>query len=81
MDLFDQNTNNFMNSILLLNKGNFAKGMDNLEMAVECKCRNFVAQSNVQNVLTDFWYFGVKREPERFFYRILYALGVKLRFI
>ena len=60
MDIFDQNTNTFMNSIILFNTTSFSHDIDNLQMAVECNCKNFIANRTVQAFLDDIWNGGVK---------------------
>ena len=34
--------------------------IDNLQMAVECNCKNFIANGTVQAFLDDIWNGGVK---------------------
>lgn len=60
INLWDQNTNNFMNSIILFNTTSFSRDIDNLQMAVECKCKKFVANGVVQAFLDDVWNGGLK---------------------
>ena len=49
-----------MNSIILFNTTTFSNDIDNLQMAVECNCKNFIANGTVQAFLDDIWNGGVK---------------------
>jgi hypothetical protein len=55
MNVFDTNTRDSMNSVLMTAKIPFLK-TDCLDFAVKCECRRFVALPSIQDVITKMWY-------------------------
>ena len=54
LNIFDLNSDDLMNSIILLEKIPIYK-MDCLQMAVKAKCLKFVSLPAVQNLITEIW--------------------------
>jgi hypothetical protein len=75
LSIFDSSMNEFMTSILLLQKIPYYNGLDCLQMAVEGECLKFVSQNSVQNLLTDLWNGKITGSKSGFFYYF------KVRFI
>ena len=55
MNVFDKNTKNTMNSVLMQAEVQFLK-TNCLDFAVKCECRRFVALPSIQEVITKMWY-------------------------
>lgn len=56
MNVFDANTKDTMNCVIMQNNIPFILNCDCLNFAVECECKRFVALGSVQNVITELWY-------------------------
>lgn len=55
LTLFDENSDDLLNSVILLARPPFYKELDCLEMAIQGKCLKFVAMSSVQTLITNIW--------------------------
>jgi hypothetical protein len=55
LNLFDENNDDLLNSVILLARPPFYKDLDCLEMAIQGKCLNFIAMSSVQTLITNIW--------------------------
>jgi hypothetical protein len=55
MNVFDNNSSDSMNGILMQREDPFIK-RDILYFAVQTECKNFIALPSIQNVITDLWY-------------------------
>lgn len=55
MNVFDTNTKDSMNAVLMQAEVPFLK-TDCLDFAVQCECSRFVALPSIQHVITKMWY-------------------------
>ncbi len=56
MNIFDLDSDDFMNGMLLLQKIPYYNNLDCLKMAVEANCIQFISMPAVQNLITNIWY-------------------------
>lgn len=53
--LYDIDSDDFMNGIILLQKISYYSNLDCLKMAVEANCLKFISLPAVQNLITSVW--------------------------
>ena len=55
LNIFDSDSDDFMNGILLLQNLPYYNELNCLQMAVEADCKEFIATPAVQNLITHIW--------------------------
>ena len=55
LTLFDDNSDDLMNGVILLQKVPYYKDLNALEMAIQGNCLKFISLSCVQTLITSVW--------------------------